>query len=127
MEKTSYEDSESQRETKIIRIDQTIILGKALVNLISQQVMTKHPNHDYANSQLLDYGIDKSMMLKQNSINLMIQHGSKGIYSVHITRSLDLGMSSKLFSATSIKFFGQQVFIVAHVEVSINLSGRQQE
>jgi hypothetical protein len=56
----------------------------------------------------------------------MILHGSKGIYNVDSIKSSYLRMSSKLFSATSIKFFGQQVLIVAHVDVGMNLSGRQQ-
>jgi hypothetical protein len=74
----------------------------------------------------LDYEIDKSMMLEQNSTNLMILHGSKAIYNVDSIKSSYLRMSSKLFSATSIKFIGQQVLIVAHVDVGMNLSGRQQ-
>jgi hypothetical protein len=45
---------------------------------------------------------------------------------VDYTRSLDPGMSSKLLSATSTKFFGQHVLIVAHVDVSMNLSRRRQ-
>jgi hypothetical protein len=33
--------------------------------------MNKYPDHDYILSQLLDYGVDKTMMSKQNFANLM--------------------------------------------------------
>ncbi len=33
--------------------------------------MNKYSNHDYADSQLLDYGVHKLVTLKQNSANLM--------------------------------------------------------
>jgi hypothetical protein len=39
--------------------------------------------------------------------------------------SSHLGMSSKLPSATSIEFFSQQVWIVAHLGVSMNLTKRR--
>ncbi len=68
--------------------------------------MNKWPDHDYANLQLLDYGLDKSMTSKQNFVDLMTRQGWKGIYNVHDIRSLDLGMSLELPNATSIKFFG---------------------
>jgi len=68
--------------------------------------MNKHPNHDYANLQLLDYGLNKSMTSIQNFVDLMTRQGLKGIYSVHNIRSIDLGMSLELPNATSIKFFG---------------------
>jgi len=69
--------------------------------------MNKYPNHDYTNSQLLDCGIDKSVMLEQNYVDLMILHRSKGINSVDIIMSSNSGMSFKLFNATTIEFFGQ--------------------
>jgi hypothetical protein len=50
--------------------------------------MDKYPYHGYIVSQLLDYGVDKSMMSKQNSSNMMIQHWREGICSVNKTRSL---------------------------------------
>jgi hypothetical protein len=33
--------------------------------------MNKYLDHDYANLQLLDYGVDKSMMSEQNYTNMM--------------------------------------------------------
>ncbi len=39
--------------------------------MINQQVMIKYPNHDYVDSQLLDCGVDKLMMSKQNFANMM--------------------------------------------------------
>jgi hypothetical protein len=39
--------------------------------MINQQVMIKYPNHDYVDSQLLDYGVDKLMMSKQNFADMM--------------------------------------------------------
>jgi len=33
--------------------------------------MNKYSNHDYANTQLLDCGIDKSVTSKQNFVDLM--------------------------------------------------------
>ncbi len=67
--------------------------------------MNKYSNHGYTISQLLDRGVDKSLMSKQYSIDLMIQHRPKGICSVDYTMSLDSRMSSKLPSAMSIEFF----------------------
>jgi len=49
--------------------------------------MNKYPNHDYENLQLLDYGVDKSVTLEQNYIDLIPQHGLEGIYSVDNTKS----------------------------------------
>ncbi len=66
------------------------------------------------------------MMLEQNYVDLMTLHGSKGINSVDIIMSSYSGMSFELFNATTIEFFGQQVFTIAHVDVNMNLSGRQQ-
>jgi hypothetical protein len=40
--------------------------------------MNKYSNHGYTISQLLDHGVDKSLMLEQNSIDLMTQHRPKG-------------------------------------------------
>jgi len=34
--------------------------------------MNKYVDHDYVDSQLLDCGVNKSMMSKQNYANLMI-------------------------------------------------------
>jgi hypothetical protein len=56
---------------------------------------------------------------------MMIQHRLEAICSVNNTRSLDSGMSLELPSAMSIEFFAQQVLIVPHVDVSINLSMRR--
>jgi hypothetical protein len=54
----------------------------------------------------------------------MTQHRPKRICNVDYIRSLDSRMSSKLPSATSTKFFVQQVLILTHVGVSMNLSKR---
>jgi len=66
------------------------------------------------------------MMSKQNFVDMMTQHRLKRICSVDNTRSLDSEMSSELPNASCTKFFGQQVFNVAHVDVSMNLSGKWQ-
>ncbi len=55
--------------------------------------MNKYPNHDYENLQLLDYGVDKSVTLEQNYIDLIPQHGLEGIYSVDNTKSSYSGVS----------------------------------
>jgi hypothetical protein len=83
--------------------------------------MNKYPNHDYAYLQLLDYGVDILVTSKQNSIDLMIQHGSQGIYNVDNTKSSYSRLSLELLSTTSIELFGQQVFSIAHVDVNVNL------
>jgi hypothetical protein len=57
--------------------------------MISWQVMNKYPDHGYIVSQLLDYGVDKSMMSKQISTDLMTQHWPKGICNVDKTKSLE--------------------------------------
>ncbi len=106
MEETSNKDSKDQRKTKTIKNDQLVVSKKALINVINQQVMNKYLDHDYANLQLLDYGVNKSMTLEQNYTNVMTQHGSKGIYNVNNIMSLDSRVSSKLCSAMSTKFFG---------------------
>jgi hypothetical protein len=54
----------------------------------------------------------------------MTQHRPKGIYNVDYTLSLDSRMSSGLPNAMSTNLFAQQVLIVAHVDVSMNLSKR---
>ncbi len=56
---------------------------------------------------------------------MMTPHRPKEICSVNNIRSLDSRMSSKLPSATSTKFFAQQVLTIAHVDVSMNLNMRQ--
>jgi hypothetical protein len=55
--------------------------------------MNKYVDHDYIISQLLDYGVDKLVMLEQNFVNLIIQHRPKGIYNVNNTKSSNLGIS----------------------------------
>ncbi len=86
--------------------------------------MNKYSNHDYANPQLLDCGVDKSVMSKQNFANMIIQHKLEGTCNVNSTRSSYSKMSLELPSATSTKFLNQQVIIVAHVDVNMNLSGK---
>jgi hypothetical protein len=66
------------------------------------------------------------MPLKQNFTNMMTQLKPKGICSVDYTMSLDLKMSLELPNDMFIKFFAQHVINVAHVDVSMNLSMRQQ-
>ncbi len=124
MEEISNENIEGQRETKTSWTNQIVVLDKTLVNMINQQVMIKYPNHDYVDSQLLDCGVDKLMMSKQNFVDMMTQHGSKAICNVDNTRSSDSGMSLELPNAMSIELVGQQVFTIAHVDVNMNLSGR---
>jgi hypothetical protein len=48
--------------------------------------MNKYPDHDYANLYLLEYGVNKLVMIEQNFVDLMTQHGPKGICSVDNTR-----------------------------------------
>jgi hypothetical protein len=69
--------------------------------------MSKYSNHGYTVSQLLDCGVDKSLMSKQDYANLMTQHRLKGIHNVDYIISSDLGMSSKLPSAMSTNCFVQ--------------------
>ncbi len=126
MEETSHEDSKNQREKKTIGINQTIKLEKTLVNLVSQHVMNKYSDHGYIVFQFLVCGVNKSLMSKQDYLDLMTQHRPQGICSVDYTKSLNLEMSSELFSAMSTNFFGQQVITIAHVDVNMNLSKRQQ-
>ncbi len=121
MEEAFDEDLKDQKEIKTIGTNQSTVSKKALVNMINQQVINKYPNHDYVDLQLLDYGVDKSMTSKQNFVDLMTQHGLEGVYKVDNTKSSNLGVSSELPSATSTQLFGQQVFIVAHVNVSVIL------
>jgi len=54
----------------------------------------------------------------------MTQHRLEGICNVHYTMSSDSKTSSKLLNATSTKFFAQQVIIVAHVGINMNLTRR---
>ncbi len=51
--------------------------------------MNKYLDHGYTVSQLLDSGVDKSLMLKQDFVDLMTEHRPKKICSVDYTRSLD--------------------------------------
>ncbi len=51
--------------------------------------MNKYSDHDYANSQLLDCGVDKLETLEQNFDDFMTQYRLDGIYNVHNTRSSD--------------------------------------
>ncbi len=101
MEEISNENIEGQRETKTNWTNQIVVLDKTLVNMINQHVMIKYPNHDYVDSQLLDCGVDKLMMSKQNFADMMTQHGSKAICNVDNTRSSDSGMSLELPNAMS--------------------------
>jgi hypothetical protein len=55
---------------------------------------------------------------------MMTQHRPEGICNVNYTMSLDSRVSSELLNAMSTKFFVQQVLIVAHVSVSMNLTRR---
>jgi hypothetical protein len=70
--------------------------------------MNKYPYHDFTVTQLLDYGIDKTMMSKHFFVNLMTQHRPKGICNVDNTNSSNSGMSSKLPNATANEFLGHQ-------------------
>jgi hypothetical protein len=47
--------------------------------MISQQIMNKYLDHGYIISQLFDCGVNKSLMLEQDSIDLMIEHKPEGI------------------------------------------------
>ncbi len=47
MEEKNDENSKDQSKTKIIGIDQIVVSKEALVNIMSQQVIKKFPNHDY--------------------------------------------------------------------------------
>jgi hypothetical protein len=49
--------------------------------------MHKYSDHGYIVSQLLDYGVDKSLMSKQNFVDLMTQHRPEGICNVDYTKS----------------------------------------
>ncbi len=82
MEEISNENIEGQRETKTSWTNQIVVLDKTLVKMINQQVMIKYPNHDYVDSQLLDCGVDKLMMSKQDFADMMTQDGSKAICNV---------------------------------------------
>ncbi len=54
MKEQSNEDTKGQRKTKIIGIDQTIVLEKPSDYLMSQQVMKVFTDNDYTISQLLE-------------------------------------------------------------------------
>ncbi len=88
MEERLNEESEVQGKTKTIGTNQIVVSKETPINLISQQVINKYSNHDYVDSQLLDFGVNKLMTSKQTFVDLMTQHGTKGIYSVDNTRSL---------------------------------------
>ncbi len=66
MEKTFDEDSKDQKEIETLGLikQQYRKKKKTLDNLINQQVMNKYSNHGYIISQLLDCGVDKSLMLE---------------------------------------------------------------
>ncbi len=64
MKETSDEDLEDYRDIKIIGTNQIIVLEKVVVNMINQQVMNKYPDHDYVDLQLLDYEVDKLVLLQ---------------------------------------------------------------
>jgi hypothetical protein len=61
-------------------------------------------DYDYTVSKLLDYRLDKFIILKQNSINLMTQHRTKEVYNVDNNKSSYLMLSSEQLKATSTKF-----------------------
>ncbi len=88
--------------------------------------MNKYLNQGYTISQLLDCGVDKSVMSKQDYVDMVTQHRPMGVYNVDYTMSSYLGMSSKLLSSMSTKLFVQQVLTVAHVGDNMNLTRRQQ-
>jgi hypothetical protein len=69
--------------------------------------MNKYLNHGYTISHLLDCGVDKSLMLEQDFVDLMTQHRPDKICNVNYTMSSDSRMSSKSFSAMSTKLFVQ--------------------
>ncbi len=71
---------------------------------MSQQVMKLFIDYDYTVSKLLDYRLDKFIILKQNSINLMTQHRTKEVYNVNNNKSSYLMLSSEQLNATSTKF-----------------------
>jgi hypothetical protein len=50
MEEFFYEKSKIYGKLETIGIDQIIVLEKTLVNMISQHVINKYSDHDYANS-----------------------------------------------------------------------------
>lgn len=65
MEKTFDEESKYQKEIETLGlIKQQYQKKKPLDNLINQQVMNKYSDHGYTISQLLDRGVDKSLMLE---------------------------------------------------------------
>jgi hypothetical protein len=66
--------------------------------------MNKYLDHGYTISQLLDCGVDKSLILEQDFVDLMTQHRLKGICSVDYTISSNSKMSSGSPNATSRKF-----------------------
>jgi len=66
MKEKSDEDLEDQNKIEIIGVDHTIVLEKASINLMSQQVMKEFKNHDYIISRPLDYGLDKFVTSKEN-------------------------------------------------------------
>ncbi len=82
MEEKFDEDLKDQRKTNIIGTNQTLGLEKALVNLMNQHVMKIFIDHDHIISQSLVYRLNKFVTSKQNSIDLMIQHRTKEVYSV---------------------------------------------
>jgi hypothetical protein len=52
--------------------------------------MNKYLGHGYIVSQLLDCEVNKSLMLEQDSANMMAQHKLEGIYSVNYIMSSNL-------------------------------------
>jgi hypothetical protein len=61
--------------------------------------MNKYSDHGCIVSQLLDCGVDKSLMSRQDFADIMIKHRLEGICSVDYTMSSNSRMSSKLLGA----------------------------
>jgi hypothetical protein len=78
-------------------------------------------DYDHTISKSLDYRLDKFITLKQNSINMMIQHKTKEVYNVNNNKSSYLTLSSEQPSAMSTKFLGQLALTIAHIVVNTNL------
>jgi hypothetical protein len=76
------------------------------MNIMSQQDMILLRDYDHIISQPVDYKSNMSITSKQNFVNLMIQHKTKGIYSVDNVRSLKEHVLSKEPSAIFIRLLG---------------------
>jgi hypothetical protein len=65
------------------------------------------------------------VILEQNSIDMMTQHGLEGTYSVDNITSSDSRVSSESPNSMSIKFFRHRVFTIAHVDINVNLKRKR--